>query len=380
MQIEMIQQELLWGVAAWRLALAVFLIFIGFTVRRIIHVLFKGALSRTTRKTENRWDDEMVALMPAPLGAIAMVLLWQVAARLLQLPEEPAGLRIYLFQGLQVALVAVVCWCGLRLVDVASGALARLSDRTESKLDDQLIPLLRKTVKVAIVTVVAIMVIQNLGYSVTSLLASLGVGGLALALAAKDTIANVFGSLVVFTDRPFQVGDWVEVAGIEGTVEEVGFRTTHIRRFDKSGVTVPNSTFSSNPIINHSRRPIRRIKMTLGLSYQTTAGQMREFLKELRALIGNHPDIDQGFNFVYLTEFGDSSLNLQLYCFTRSTVWTDFLAAQENLMLSIMDMVEEHGLEIAFPTRTLYLRDEAWQGENLPGDPAPAGSSGGISA
>ncbi len=258
---------------------------------------------------------------------------------------------------------------------MASNALARLSKGTESRLDDQLIPLLRKTIKVAVVTVVAIMVIQNLGYSVTSLVASLGVGGLALALAAKDTIANVFGSLVVFTDRPFHVGDWVEVAGIEGTVEEVGFRTTHIRRFDKSGVTVPNSTFSSNPIINHSRRPIRRIKMTLGLSYQTSAGQMRGFLEKIRKLIRNHPDIDQGFNFVYLTEFGDSSLNLQVYCFTKSTVWTDFLAAQEDLLLSIIDLVEEHGLEIAFPSRTLYLREEAWE-RGLPKNPGLAGPPG----
>ncbi len=360
MQSELFQQELLWGVAAWRLGLAVFLVFIGFTVRKVIYALFKGALFRKSRNTENRWDDELVELMPAPLGAIAVVMLWQGAARLLQLPEEPAGVRVYLFQGLQVALVAAICWCGLRLVDVSANALSRLSRHTESRLDDQLIPLIRKTVKVAVVTVVAIMVIQNLGYSVTSLVASLGVGGLALALAAKDTIANMFGSLVVFTDRPFHVGDWVEVAGIEGTVEEVGFRTTQIRRFDKSGVTVPNSTFSSNPIVNHSRRPVRRIKMNLGLSYQTSAGQMRGFLEKIRELIRNHPDIDQGFNFVYLTQFGDSSLNLQLYCFTRSTVWTDFLSAQEDLMLSIMDLVEEHDLEIAFPSRTLYLREEAW--------------------
>ncbi len=376
MQSEMFQQELLWGVAAWRLALAVFLVFIGFMVRKLIHALFKGALFRTTKKTENRWDDELVALMPAPLGAVVVVMLWQLAARMLQLPDEPVGVRLYLFQGLQVALIAAICWCGLRLVDVVSNALARLSKGTESRLDDQLIPLLRKTIKVAVVTVVAIMVIQNLGYSVTSLVASLGVGGLALALAAKDTIANVFGSLVVFTDRPFHVGDWVEVAGIEGTVEEVGFRTTQIRRFDKSGVTVPNSTFSSNPIVNHSRRSIRRIKMTLGLSYQTSAAQMRGFLEKVRELIRNHPDIDQGFNFVYLTEFGDSSLALQIYCFTKSTVWTDFLAAREDLMLSIIDLVEEHGLEIAFPTRTLYLREEVWEGEGSPENPGLAGFPG----
>ena len=365
MQSDFLYHELLWGVTAWRLGLALFLIFLGFTARRIIFFLFKGYLSRKARTTAMRWDDELVALMPAPLAVTAVVLLWQGGARLLQLPEEPVPLQTYVFQGLQVALVTAITWCGLRLVDVAANALSRISQHTESKLDDQLIPLLRKTLKVSIVIIVAIMVIQNLGYSVSSLVASLGVGGLALALAAKDTIANVFGSLVVFTDRPFHVGDWVEIAGIEGTVEELGFRTTQIRRFDKSTVTMPNSTFSSNPIVNHSRRPIRRIKMTVGLSYQTSAAQMRTFLSQARELIQNHPEIDQSFNFVYMTDLSDSSLNLQIYCFTKSTVWTQFLAAKEDLILQLMDLVENHGLEIAYPTRTLYLREEQWQAEAI---------------
>jgi MscS family membrane protein len=265
-----------------------------------------------------------------------------------------------------------------KLVDVVEHYLNRVVGKTETTLDDMLVPVVRKALRMTITIVAILLISENLlgPDKVKSLFLSAGIGGIAVALAAKDTIANVFGSLVVFTDRPFHVGDWVEVAGIEGTVEEVGFRTTQIRRFDKSGVTVPNSTFSSNPIVNHSRRPIRRIKMTIGLSYQTSAAQMRRFLEQIRELIRNHPDIDQGFNFVYLTEFSDSSLALQVYCFTRSTVWTDFLAAREDLMLSIMDLVEEHGLEIAFPTRTLYLREEAWEGKGLPENSGLSGSPG----
>lgn len=360
MNTDAIYSEILWGVAVWRLAAAALLILLGFAARRLILWLFQSVLMRQAAKTSAQWDDELIKFIPAPLAVIAQILIWFLASNLLLLPKEPVTIDVYVSQGLTVALWVAVTWLGFRLVDVLTGTLARLASRTESKLDDQLLPMLRKTLKIVIGTVVAIMVLQNLGYSVTSLVASLGVGGLALALAAKDTVANLFGSVVVFTDRPFQIGDWVEVAGIEGTVEEVGFRTTRVRRFDQSLVTVPNATFSSHPIINHSVRPIRRIFMTVGVTYETSAAQMRELLDGARQLITAHPGIDQGFHFVHFTGFGSSSLELQIYCFTKSTVWTEFLTVREELMLQIMDLVESKRLEMAFPTTTVYLRDEQW--------------------
>jgi MscS family membrane protein len=353
-------REILWGVPLWRFLAATLIIFIGFLSRRVITFVFGSILKRYADKTRMRWDDDALELLPPPLAIVTQILLWYVAAVLLGLPTEPINIRSFVFQGLQVALAVGITWFAFRLADVLSRSLSRIAAKTDTRLDDQVIPLLRKTIKVVLAITVSVMVIQNLGYSVTSLLASLGVGGLALALAAKDTVANFFGSVIVFTDRPFQVGDWIEFADIEGTVEEVGFRTTRVRRFDKSLVTVPNQTFSTAAITNHTRRPIRRIKLTVGVTYETSAEQMRKFLSTLRGLVANHPDIDQNFHFVHFTEFGDSSLNLQVYCFTKSTIWKEWLAAREDLMLQIMDAVEEHGLEIAFPTRTVYLRDEQW--------------------
>jgi MscS family membrane protein len=353
-------REILWGVPLWRFLAAVVIVFCGFLSRRLITFLFSSILKRRAKKTRIQWDDDALELLPAPLALVAQILLWYLACVLLGLPIEPVNIRKFVFQGLEVALAVGLTWFAFRLTDVLSRTLARAAAKTNTKLDDQLIPLLRKTLKVVLAVTVSVMVIQNLGYSVTSLLASLGVGGLALALAAKDTVANFFGSIIVFTDRPFQVGDWIEFSGIEGTVEEVGFRTTRVRRFDKSLVTVPNQAFSTSPITNHSRRPIRRIKLTVGLTYETSGDQMRSFLETVRDLVANHPDIDQTFHFVYFTDFGDSSLNLQVYCFTMSTVWKEHLAAREDLLLRIMDAVAEHGLEIAFPTRTVYLRDEQW--------------------
>ena len=352
--------ELLWGVVLWRLVVGILLVFLGFASRRVVKAIFRGRLQKFAAETEAQWDDEVIEYVPAPIGAIAQIGLWFGAAWLLQLPTEPVAIRGVVFQGFEIALWASITWLGFRLVDVVAGTMGRIADKTDSKLDDQLIPMLRRTLKLVIGATVAIMVIQNLGYSVTSLVASIGVGGIALAMAAKDTVANVFGSLVIFTDRPFQIGDWVAFGGVEGTVEEVGFRTTQVRRFDKSSVTVPNAIFSSTPIVNHSRRNLRRINMNIGLTYETSAAQLQALLPVLREAVSSHPGIDDGFSFVHLTGFGASSLDLQVYCFTESTVWTDFLATRESLMLKIMEIVGEARLELAFPTQTVYLRDEKW--------------------
>ncbi|HQV34119.1 MAG TPA: mechanosensitive ion channel family protein [Calditrichia bacterium] len=358
MDMSFLDQEILWGISTWRLMVAGIIIFAGFASRSIIQMLFRGVFKKYAGKTEAQWDDELIQFVPAPLAAIVQIGIWHIAAGLLEIPNDPVELQTYIFQGLQVAMWAAVGWLMMRLVDVLSGAMARASAKTESKIDDQFVPLLRKTLKVIIFITIVLMVIQNLGYSVTSLIASLGIGGLAMALAAQDTVANLFGSVVVFTDKPFMIGDWVEFDGVEGTIEEVGFRTTKVRRFDKSQVTVPNAKFSTSPIVNHSRRPIRRINMNVGVTYETSAAQMKALLADLRELVANHPGLDQGFHFVHFTEFGDSSLNIQFYCFTKSSVWTDFLAVREDLMFQVMEVVEKHGLEMAFPTRTVYLRGE----------------------
>ncbi len=360
--LELFTTPILWGVPIWRLAIAAVIIFLGFLSRKLIVGLFKRSLASLAEGTKAQWDDDLVAMMPTPLSVAIQLVLWYFALGFLELPEEPFDVRTVAFQGLQIAISGTVAWVLFRLIDVATLAMARLSEKTSSKLDDQIVPLLRKTAKVLIGVTVFVMVVQNLGYSVTSLLASLGVGGLALALAAKDTVANLFGSVVIFTDRPFQVGDWVEFDGIQGDVEEVGFRTTRIRRFDKSLVTVPNSTFSTTAITNHSARPKRRIDITVGVTYETKAAQIQKLVEALRALIDSHEGLDRGFQFVHFVDMGATSLNIRVYCFTVSTHWVTHLKVQETLMLKIMELVEAHGLEFAFPTQTIYLRDEKWNG------------------
>lgn len=352
-------QTVLWGVALWKIGVAALIIFIGFLSRKITQSLFQGPLKRRAAATEVQWDDELVAMLAPPLAVFVQILLWYVAALFLMLPESPVNIRFYVFQGLKAALGVTAIWAGLRMIDVISNAMERFSARTESRLDDQLIPLVRKTLKFILVTAASIMIIQNLGYSVTSMVASLGVGGLALALAAKDTIANVFGSVIVFTDRPFHIGDWVQFSGIEGTIEEIGFRTTRIRRFDKSQVTVPNSVFSTSPIINHSRRSNQQIYLTLGIAYETDPETVKALLGDIRELVSSHPEIDQTFHFVNFTDFGEYSLKINVYCFTRTPEWVTILTIREDLMLRIMEIVRSRKVDIAYPARSVYLKGDS---------------------
>lgn len=352
-----------WTVSAERLGLAFFFIFLSLLSRRVIKYVFSHTLSKRVAKTRVQWDDDIVEHMPAPLAAVIQIVFWYAAALVLALPEEP-NVRAVVLQGLRIGIIFAVTWVFYRGIDVLALAAGRVAGKTESRLDDQLVPLLRTSFKVFLALLVAVVIVQEFGYSAASIIASLGIGGVAVALAAKDTLANFFGSIVVFTDRPFHVGDWVEFSGVEGTVEEVGFRTTRIRQFDKALVTVPNQMFTTSPITNYSNRSIRRIKMTVGLTYETSSKQLRVFLGRVRDLLSELPALDQSFHFAHFVEFGASSLDVQLYCFTKTAVWTDWLQAREDLMLRIMDIVDDLDLEIAYPTQTVYLRDEKWTDED----------------
>lgn len=254
----------------------------------------------------------------------------------------------------------------LRLTDGLCDLWHARAQKTEDTFDDQLVPLVRQGGKSVLVVGALLLGSQALGWDVTSLLAGLGIGGAAIALASKDTIANLFGSIVVFVDRPFQVGDWVELSGHEGTVEEVGLRTTRIRTFANSVITVPNSALTTSAINNWSRMQKRRIKLTLGVTYGASAAQLRAAVASIRELLAENPQIDDGFSLVNFNDFGASSLDIFVYCFTTTTNWAEYMQAREDLLLSIMERLQGLGLSFAFPSQSVYV-------EQLPGGHAGEG-------
>ena len=246
-------------------------------------------------------------------------------------------------------------WFAARLTDNFTAIWRDKAATTEGTFDDQLVPVVRTLAKLIIFIVGLLLIIQNLGGQVGSLLAGLGIGGAAIALASKDTIANLFGSIVIFVDRPFQVGDWVEIGDQEGTVEAVGLRVTRIRTFANSLITVPNSTLTTTAINNWSRMRKRRIKLTIGVTYSSTPAQIQAGVAAIREILAKDKRISQDFMLVNFTNFGSSSLDIFVYAFTVTTRWDEYMRVREEILLQIMGRFADIGLSFAFPSQSLYV-------------------------
>lgn len=355
-QLETVLGETFLGIRLGRFAAAFLVVVVGLILKRILGHLVTRLVFPAAARTRSRYDDRLVESLRRPAEWLIVISALFLAVQLLQLPVEPIDLRRGAFAVLKALVTFDIAWALYNIVSLLDTFLAKWVDQTESTLDDHLLPFIRKSLRGFIIFIAALMTIQNMGYSISGLLASLGIGGLAVALAARDTLSNIFGSLMIILDRPFNVGDWIKSGDLEGTVEEVGFRSTRIRTFAKTVITVPNNVIANQSIDNFSRMPKRRVMLTVGVTYETTPGQMREAVSRIRKLLENHDAVDAEFMLVNFTDFGASSLDILVYFFTTTTVWADYLAARQDINLRIMDTLEDLGLEIAFPSRSIYMR------------------------
>ena len=264
-----------------------------------------------------------------------------------------------------VAAMAVIL-VAYRAIDIVVDVLARRASQTATMLDDSLVPLLRTSMRLFVTVVGILFVLQNLDVNVSSLVAGLGLGGLAIALAAQDTVRNVLGGVTIFADKPFEVGDWVVVDGIEGTVEKVGFRSTRVRTFYNSLVSVPNGNLMSSGIDNMGQRRWRRYKTTLGVGYHTTPDQLQAFVEGIRAIIQASPGMRQDYYIVEFHGFGASSLDVLVYCFIDAADWNEELRTRHVLNLDIMRLAESLQVDFAFPTQTLHIAAMPGQPQQLP--------------
>lgn len=363
--LETILQETFLGISLSRFAGAFLVLIAALIMKKVFAHLFVKVIFPLATRTKSRYDDLFLQSIRKPLEFLLIIIGLFVAVQVLQLPTEPTDLRRGAYGLLKGLVTFDIGWALFNLVSLLEAFLSGWVSKTESTLDDHLLPFIRKSVRAFIVFLAVIMTIQNLGYSISGLLASLGIGGLAVALAAKDTLSNIFGSMMIILDRPFHIGDWVKAGDMEGTVEEIGFRSTKIRTFAKTLITVPNNIIANLSVDNISRMPKRRIKLNVGVTYETSPEQMRRAVEAVRELLRSHPAIDQEFFLVNFTDFGASSLDILVYCFTKTTVWAEYLDARQDVCLKIMDIVEAHGMEIAFPSRSIYLRS-AEEEEALP--------------
>lgn len=333
------------------------IILLTYLVRFLFLYIVEKKLILITQKTSNEFDDLIVQSSKSPLSYLILLHGFYIAIISLQLPETMGIVNIATLvqNGYVLVLSFILLYYLFKLIDVVGHFIYKATQKTNSKMDDQLAPLIVKSLRVFVITLGLLFILNNFGYNIASLLAGLGIGGLAFALAAQDTVSNLFGSFTIFSDKPFHIGDWIKIDSFEGTVEEVGFRSTRIRRFDQAQVTVPNSQFIKSGVVNYSAMKKRRIKFNLGVTYGTTASQMEEIVEGIKQIIKEDHRFDHNFYMVHFTDFGDYALEIFIYCFTKTTVWDEYLTVREEFHLSIMQMLEKMGVEIAFPTQTVYV-------------------------
>jgi MscS family membrane protein len=339
----------------WQWIALAILVFLGVVADRVLTFVLEGMIARRLAKrlATRQVDGGLVHSAIRPFGLVAMAVLWWLGLLVLGLPGP--ALTVLLVAVKFVAIAAII-WAAYRMVDIVAAMLEDRASKTDTRYDDLLVPLVRKSAKIFIAAFGIVFLADNLNIDITSLLAGLGLGGIAFALAAQDTVKNFFGSITVLLDRPFQVGDWVVVGGIEGTVEEVGFRSTRIRTFYNSLITLPNSNLISAHVDNYGERRYRRWKTYLGVAYGTPPVKIDALCEGIRELVRRHPYTRKDYFHVYLNAFGAHSLDILLYIFFETPDWSTELRERHRLAVDILRLARHMGVKIAFPTQTLYLK------------------------
>lgn len=328
------------------------LLLLTFVIRKIVITIYVRWFHRAAEKTTWAFDDKLIPAMTAPLGALVYIIGFFISISMLNLSD---GMALVVLRIFQASTMTVVFWGLLRVVDVFAEVMVDVAKERDMGVY-HFIPLLKKTARVFLIVIAVVLVVQNLGYSVGSLLAGMGIGGLALALAAQESLANFFGSVSIVADRPFKVGDWIQIGSrVDGDVEEIGLRSTKVRTWSKSLMTIPNKILANEIIENWSRMPKRRVKQYIGVTYSTGPESMEGLVEDIRKLLREDEGVNQDFILVNFTDFGDSALQILVYYFTSTTAWLAHMDIRQRINLKIMRAVEARGSSIAFPTRTLHI-------------------------
>ena len=337
-------------------------IFITILIGSIADKVLAWFLSRNVERWKKKHQayQHLDANFLRPLGLMAMAVIWWFLIGTLGLPDT-ALIILSVAVKLLVSLSAI--WSAFRLVDMVDAILLSKARGTSNRFDDLLVPMISKSLKVFVVIIGVLFSADNFNVDVTSLLAGLGLGGLAFALAARDLLGNFFGSLTVLLDRPFQIGDWVVIADVEGSVEQVGFRSTRIRTFYHSLITLPNSILTNTKIDNMGARRFRRMSTTLDVTYDTPPEKIDAFCEGIRSLIHLHPYMRKDYYQVYFNEYKAASLGILVYVFWQTPDWNTELRERHRFLLDILRLAKQLDVEFAFPTQTLYLRQAAEDGE-----------------
>ncbi|MGI5921793.1 MAG: mechanosensitive ion channel family protein [Syntrophomonadaceae bacterium] len=337
-----------------RLGVALLILLAFYLLQKIYSRYIFNAVLRVFQKANIGFYSRVAVAFKRPVGVFILVL--GVYASLSYLAvQKPQDLL--LLDLLRTAIIILLAWGLYALVEEK----VLLTDEFQEKLniDPILIHFASKVIRFIIVALAICIVAQEWDYNISGLIAGLGLGGLAFALAAKDTLANLFGGMVIIMDKPFTLGDWISTSRIEGTVENISFRSTRIKTFAQAVVTVPNSTLVNEAITNWSKMGKRRINFSLGLTYDTSSEKLKKCIGAIREMLQAHPEVHEDTIMVCFDKFSDSSLDVLIYFFTKETGWEEHLAVKEDINLKIMNILESEGVSLAFPTRSIYIENSA---------------------
>jgi MscS family membrane protein len=343
-------EETFYGNTVFQWAIALGIVVGTVVVGRIVYWVFKNIERKFSDATATKFDDILIDTIEEPLTFVLTLagFYWALSTLTLTLT-----LSTWISKGFYFLIFITAAWLLARLFDaLVQEYIAPKVAESESDLDDQLLPIIRKGIK-AIIWIVAIIVgLDNAGYDVGAILAGLGLGGLAFAMAAKDTVANLFGGFTIFTDKPFTINDRIVVDGVEGTVKEIGVRSTRLQTLAGRTVVIPNAAFADTIIENVSSEPSRKISLDLGLTYDMTAEQLQQAMDLLKTIADEHSDSIEAKTLIGFNAFGDFSLNIFFAYYISPSA--SILDTQTSMNLAIYKRFAEAGLDFAFPSQTVY--------------------------
>ena len=356
MEFEQLLKEISQGDQTMLLVVQVFVVVFAALMLDFVQKRILSRLSSRIEKSKQLWDDALFNALRRPLSLLIWLLGISFAADIVGRQTETA-----IFEAVaplrDVGVIVIIAWFFFRLITEVENNIVLAKGLEGKEIDRTTVDAIGKLLRLSVIITAVLVALQTLGISISGILAFGGVGGIAIGFAAKDLLANFFGGLMVYLDRPFAVGDWIRSPdrNIEGTVERIGWRLTVIRTFDKRPLYIPNSTFTSIAVENPSRMSHRRIYETVGIRYDD-AQKMAPIVEKVKAMLIAHAEIDDSQTLIVnFNSFAPSSLDFFIYAFTHTTNWVKYHEVKQDVLLKVVQIIEAEGAEIAFPTSTIHL-------------------------
>ncbi|KEH93218.1 mechanosensitive ion channel family protein [Clostridium massiliodielmoense] len=343
------------------IAVGIFLMFL--VLRKLIIKLILKVSTKISKKTKTQINVKVTEAFQEPLSVFFIVIgIYFAILYLGKAFSYNLNNNILLNRVLNSLVIILISWGFCNLTSEYSWLYDRLSGKLNSKLDKIVFSFLARIMKFIIISFTIIMILSEWGYNVNGFLTGVGIGGAAIAFAAKDALANIIAGFMIILDKPFSIGDYIRTSNVEGIVEDINFRSTKVRALDKSIIIEPNSTIANGTIFNLTRRKSRKIYFTIGLSYSTTREQMQKCLTEIRKLLEQNKNIRNDNIYVNFHEFADSSLNIAINCLTNTADYAKYLKIKEDVNFKILEIVKNAGTSMAFPSTSVYFENPLVKG------------------